>query len=61
MTAPDRYHPVLAALHWLLAGLILAVLAVGFFGLAALHHQFLLKDGWLRRMGFGRRAEGQGR
>lgn len=29
-----RYHPLLVALHWLLAALIVAALAIGFFGLA---------------------------
>jgi cytochrome b561 len=36
MTPASRYHPLLIALHWLLAVLILAALAVGFFGLAAM-------------------------
>ena len=36
MTPASRYHPLLVALHWLLAALILAALAVGFFGLAAM-------------------------
>jgi cytochrome b561 len=38
----------------------LATLLVGFivFVLAALHHQFILKDGLLRRMVFGGRASG---
>jgi cytochrome b561 len=30
-----RYHPLLVALHWLLAVLIIAELSLGFFGLAA--------------------------
>src|SRR5260370_18876149 len=35
---PSRYHPVLVSLHWLLAVLILAALAVGFFVLAAMEN-----------------------
>jgi hypothetical protein len=35
---PSRYHPVLVTLHWLLAVLILAALAVGFFALAAMEN-----------------------
>jgi cytochrome b561 len=35
MVTPDRYHPLLAALHWLLAALIVAALIVGYFPLAA--------------------------
>src|SRR5262245_62019929 len=31
----SRYHPLLVALHWVLAVLIIAELTVGFFGLAA--------------------------
>src|ERR1700730_3611713 len=31
-----RHHPLLVALHWLLAALIVAMLAVGFFKLAAM-------------------------
>ncbi len=34
MAQVSRYHPLLVALHWLLAVLIIAALAVGFFGLA---------------------------
>jgi len=36
MKAVSRYHPLLVTLHWLLAVLIVAALAVGFFGLAAM-------------------------
>ena len=36
MTPASRYHPLLVVLHWLLAILILAARAVGFFGLAAM-------------------------
>jgi cytochrome b561 len=32
----SRYHPLLVALHWLLAALILAMLAIGFFWLRAM-------------------------
>ncbi len=35
MEQAPRYHPLLAALHWVLAVLIVAALAVGFFWLAA--------------------------
>jgi cytochrome b561 len=31
----SRYHPVLAALHWVLAALLLGMLLSGFFGLSA--------------------------
>ncbi len=34
MTQPFRYHPLLVTLHWLLAFLIIAALALGFFALA---------------------------
>ena len=34
MRTASRYHPLLAALHWTLAPLILATLAIGAFGLA---------------------------
>ena len=36
MKQVSRYHPLLVTLHWLLALLILAALAVGFLGLAAM-------------------------
>lgn len=35
MKQVSRYHPLLVTLHWVLAVLIIAALAVGFFGLAA--------------------------
>jgi cytochrome b561 len=35
MKQVSRYHPLLVTLHWLLAVLIIATLAVGFFWLAA--------------------------
>src|SRR5712691_6769314 len=35
MREVSRYHPLLVTLHWLLAVLIIAKLALGFFGLAA--------------------------
>jgi cytochrome b561 len=35
MDQPSRYHPLLAALHWLLAVLIVAALGLGFFIVAA--------------------------
>ncbi|MDB5610141.1 MAG: cytochrome b [Bradyrhizobium sp.] len=34
----SRYHPLLVALHWLLAILIVAMLGIGFFVLAAMHN-----------------------
>jgi cytochrome b561 len=36
MKTASRYHPLLVALHWLLAVLILAALAVGFLGLTSM-------------------------
>ena len=36
MKMASRYHPLLVTLHWLLALLILAALAVGFFLLASM-------------------------
>jgi len=36
MKTASRYHPLLVTLHWLLAALILAALAVGFFLLASM-------------------------
>jgi cytochrome b561-like protein len=38
MKLVSRYHPLLVTLHWLLAVLILAALAVGFFALAAMEN-----------------------
>jgi len=38
MKTASHYHPLLVILHWLLAVLILAALAVGFFGLAAMEN-----------------------
>ena len=35
MPPVSRYHPLLVALHWVLAFLIIAALTLGFFGLAA--------------------------
>src|SRR5262249_22366543 len=43
-----RYHPLLVALHWVLAVLIIAELAVGFFGLAATRSSEPEKIGILR-------------
>jgi len=43
-----RYHPLLVALHWVLAVLIIAALAVGFFGLAATPNSDPQKIGVLR-------------
>jgi cytochrome b561 len=36
VTPPSRYHPLLVALHWLLAVLIIGMLALGFFWLRAM-------------------------
>jgi cytochrome b561 len=36
MNYVSHYHPLLVTLHWVLAALIIAELALGFFGLAAL-------------------------
>src|SRR5271163_1258216 len=36
MKQVSRYHPLLVALHWLLAALIIAALLVGFFALATM-------------------------
>jgi cytochrome b561 len=47
----SRCHPLLVALHWLLAVLIVAMLGVGFYMGAAMPNLF-------RRMWFGRRASG---
>jgi cytochrome b561 len=48
MTPASRYHPLLVVLHWLLAVLILATLAVGFFGLAAMPNADAAKIAVLR-------------
>lgn len=45
----QRYHPLIVALHWLMALIALHVAA-------ALYHRFVLKDGLLRRMWFGKRS-----
>jgi len=34
MDQVSRYHPLLVTLHWVVAVLIVAALAIGFFGLA---------------------------
>jgi len=34
MKQVSRYHPLLVTLHWVLAVLIVAALAIGFFGLS---------------------------
>lgn len=44
----SRYHPLLVTLHWVLAFLIIAALAVGFFGLAATPNSDPRKIGILR-------------
>ncbi len=48
MNQPSRYHPVLVTLHWVLAVLIVAALAIGFFGLAATPNSDSQKIGVLR-------------
>jgi cytochrome b561 len=53
--------PSLAVYPTFVAHLFLAWLLVGFLALhalAALYHQFFLRDGLFRRMWFGRRASG---
>src|SRR5262249_10685640 len=44
----SRYHPLLVALHWVLAVLIIAELTLGFFGLAATPNSDPRKIGILR-------------
>jgi cytochrome b561 len=54
MKTASRYHPLLVTLHWLLAALILAALAVGFFLLAAMDNSEPRKIAVLRwHMGGG--------
>jgi len=48
MKQVSRYHPLLVTLHWLLAILIIAALAVGFFWLAAMPNADPQKIGVLR-------------
>ena len=48
MKRVSRYHPLLVTLHWALALLIIAALALGFFGLAATPNSDLQKIGVLR-------------
>jgi len=48
MTGVPRYHPLLVVLHWLVAVLILAALAVGFLGLATMSSTDPDKIGLLR-------------
>ena len=43
-----RYHPLLVTLHWVLAVLIIAALAMGFFVLAAMPNVDPQKIGVLR-------------
>jgi cytochrome b561 len=44
----SRYHPLLVTLHWVLAILIVAALAIGFFGLAPTPNSDPQKIGVLR-------------
>jgi cytochrome b561 len=44
----SRYHPLLVALHWVLAFLIVAALILGFFGLATMPNADPQKIGLLR-------------
>ena len=53
MSQVSRYHPLLVALHWILAALM-ALIALHVAG--ALYHTLILKDGLPRRMFFGRRV-----
>ena len=48
MKQVSRYHPLLVTLHWLLAVLIIAALAIGFFVLAAMPNVDPQKIGVLR-------------
>jgi cytochrome b561 len=48
MKEVSRYHPLLVALHWVLAVLIIANLTLGFFGLAAAPNADPQKIGVLR-------------
>ena len=48
MSRVQRYHPLLVVLHWLVAVLILAALAVGFLGLATMSNADPAKIGLLR-------------
>jgi cytochrome b561 len=48
MKQVSRYHPVLVTLHWVLAVLLVAELAVGFFGLASTPNADPAKIGTLR-------------
>jgi cytochrome b561 len=48
MKQVSRYHPLLVTLHWVLAVLIIAALAVGFFRLAATPNSDPQKIGVLR-------------
>ena len=48
MKQVSRYHPLLVTLHWLLAVLIIAALAVGFFLLASMPNSDPQKIGVLR-------------
>ena len=48
MNATSRYHPLLAALHWTLAVLIIAALMVGYFALAPTPNADAQKIGVLR-------------
>src|ERR1700730_1288302 len=43
-----RYHPLLVALHWLLAALIIAALTLGYFALAAMPNSDPQKIGVLQ-------------
>jgi cytochrome b561 len=49
MKQVSRYHPLLVALHWLLAVLIIAALIAGFFALAAMPNSDPEKIGVLRQ------------
>ena len=71
MKQVTRYHPLLVALHWLLAFLIIAALFAGFFLLARMPNsdpqkiRVLLVPGarprlWLRRNSSALRHQGDG-
>src|SRR6266850_709039 len=48
MKQMSRYHPLVVTLHWVLAVLIVAALAIGFFGLAPTSNSDPQKIGVLR-------------
>jgi cytochrome b561 len=51
---PDLWVYPIRSLHYLISRLLMALIALHITG--ALYHTFVLKDGLLRRMAFGRRV-----